>query len=288
MGGVVHFEIPADDEERAREFYRSVFGWSFQVLPEMEYSLAMTTPVNDQGRPTETRSINGGIFRRGDMLQAPVVTIDVEDIDAALEQISRLGGGTIRGTMEVPGSGWNAYFRDSEGNVIGLWQNAATNAQARSMDAVNPEPTTVHCAEQPTAVLRERVAMDALPEFFSRAFAAVAAEAQRQNVQLAGPPFALYRGTPTQTVDVEAGFPVRGTLADTGTVVISTLPEAEAFEAMHIGPYDTLPQTYAALQDQMKKAGKTPSDTMWEYYLNGPPSEPDPQKWKTRIVWPAT
>lgn len=123
MGGVVHFEIPADDEDRARDFYASVFGWTFQVIPEMEYSLAMTVPVNDQGAPAEPGSINGGIFRRGEMLNAPVVTIDVKDIDAALEQVARHGGSTLRGKMPVPGSGWNAYFRDSEGNVVGLWQN---------------------------------------------------------------------------------------------------------------------------------------------------------------------
>ena len=128
MSGVVHFEIPADDEDRARKFYQSVFGWTFQVLPEMEYSLAMTTPLNEQGIPAQPGAINGGIFRRGDMLQAPVVTIDVDDIDAALEQIGRTGGKTVRGRMEVPGSGWNAYFRDSEGNVIGLWQNAGPSA----------------------------------------------------------------------------------------------------------------------------------------------------------------
>ncbi|WP_366214747.1 GyrI-like domain-containing protein [Arthrobacter sp. SRS-W-1-2016] len=287
MGGVVHFEIPADDEGRARDFYRSVFGWSFQVLPEMEYSLAKTTPLDSQGRPAETGSINGGIFRRGDLLQAPVVTIAVDDIDGVLEQIGRLGGETVRRRMEVPGSGWNAYFRDSEGNVIGLWQNAVTPAQGASADTVTPEATLIHCSEQPTAVLREKVAMNALPEFFSRAFAAVAAETRRQNVQLAGPPFALYLGMPAETVDVEAGFPITDTLADAGTVVASMLPETEAYEAMHTGPYDTLESTYTVVQDQIKSAGKRPSDTMWEYYLNGPPTERDPQKWQTRVVWPA-
>jgi len=37
----------------------------------------------------------------------------------------------------------------------------------------------------------------------------------------------------------------------------------------------------------MKAAGQTPSETMWEVYLNGPATEPDPQNWQTRIVWPA-
>lgn len=154
------------------------------------------------------------------------------------------------------------------------------------MNAMNPEPTLVQCAEQPTAVVRERVAMDALPEFFGRAYATVAAEAARQDVQLAGPPFALYRGTPTETVDVEAGFPITGTFADTGTVVGGTLPETEAYEAVHTGTYDTLERTYNAIQEQMKAAGEAPSEMMWEYYLNGPSDEPDPQNWQTRVVWP--
>ena len=124
-GGVVHFEIPADDENRAREFYSSIFGWEFQVLPEMDYSLAMTTPLDEEGRPSVPGSINGGLFKRGEGLTAPVVTVDVDDIDAALERIAALGGSTLREKMQVGGMGWNAYFKDSEGNIVGLWQNAA-------------------------------------------------------------------------------------------------------------------------------------------------------------------
>lgn len=130
----MHFEIPADDENRARDFYTSAFGWEFQVMPEMEYSLAMTTPMDQDGRPAVPGSINGGLFKRGD-LTAPVVTVDVEDIDAALEKIAALGGTVHRAKMEVPGMGWNAYFTDSEGNVVGLWQNA----RPASDPAVSPD-----------------------------------------------------------------------------------------------------------------------------------------------------
>lgn len=125
MGGVVHFEIPADDEERARNFYGAAFGWTFQVLPGMEYSLAFTARPENTGEEAGRHSINSGVFRRGAMLKAPVVTIEVDDIDRALEQITLLGGETVRAKMEVPGTGWNAYFRDSEGNVVGLWQDVA-------------------------------------------------------------------------------------------------------------------------------------------------------------------
>jgi effector-binding domain-containing protein len=156
------------------------------------------------------------------------------------------------------------------------------------MNAPAPKPTLVHCTEQPTAVLRENVGMNALTEFFGRAFSTVVEETQRQDVQLTGPPFALYRGMPTDTVDVEAGFPVSGSLSDAGTVVTGTLPETDAYEALHTGPYDRLEETYTAIQDSIREAGKNPSDTMWEFYLNGPDTEPDPLKWQTRVVWPVT
>ncbi|MET4134057.1 VOC family protein [Pseudarthrobacter sp. PvP090] len=124
-GGVVHFEIPADDENRAREFYSKAFGWGFEVMPEMNYSLATTTPMDGQGRPAVPGSINGGLFKREGGITTSVVTVDVDDIDAALEKITALGGSTYREKMQVGGMGWNAYFKDSEGNIVGLWQNAA-------------------------------------------------------------------------------------------------------------------------------------------------------------------
>lgn len=155
------------------------------------------------------------------------------------------------------------------------------------MSTTNPEPRIVHTVEQPTAVVHEKVPMASLTDFFSRAFNTVMAAAQAQGVQLAGPPFALYRGMPAETVDVEAGFPVNDGFSETEEVANGTLPESEAFEAIHLGPYDTLGNTYGAIQERMRAEGLTPSDTMWEYYLSDPESEPDPTKWQTRVVWPA-
>ena len=90
-GGVVHFEIPADDEGRAREFYSSAFGWEISSVPEMSYAMIKTTPTDATGMPSVTGSINGGMFRREGDLTSPVVTVDVEDIDAALETIDLPG-----------------------------------------------------------------------------------------------------------------------------------------------------------------------------------------------------
>ena len=87
-GGVVHFEIPADDENRAREFYSSAFGWKISAMPEMSYAMLMTTPSDETGMPSVPGSINGGMFRREGDLTSPLVTVDVDDIDASLEKIN--------------------------------------------------------------------------------------------------------------------------------------------------------------------------------------------------------
>ena len=121
--GVVHFEIPVDDEVRAGKFYSSAFGWDVDPMPELNYTIVKTTPTDERGMPTVPGSINGGMFRREGDLTSPVVTVDVEDIDAALEKIESLGGSTVTPREEVPGMGWAAYFRDTEGNIVGLWQN---------------------------------------------------------------------------------------------------------------------------------------------------------------------
>ncbi|MFC9773542.1 MULTISPECIES: GyrI-like domain-containing protein [unclassified Pseudarthrobacter] len=159
------------------------------------------------------------------------------------------------------------------------------NSSSTNGDAGLP-PRQVHLAEQPVAVVRERVRMEELPAFFGRAFGSVMAAAQRQGATPAGPPFARYYGMPGETVDVEAGFPITGTFTTADGVLAGTLPETDALEAIHTGPYDALQQTYGAIQQQMQADGLTPADSMWEYYLSDPEKEPDPATWQTRVIWP--
>lgn len=123
-GRVVHFEIPTDDYDRAKEFYRSAFGWDINPMPGVDYASVGTTPTDDNGAPQDPGAINGGMFSRDETLTGPIITIEVADIDQALEQIGKLGGKTVQQKQDVMGMGYAAYFRDSEGNLMGLWQNA--------------------------------------------------------------------------------------------------------------------------------------------------------------------
>ena len=68
--------------------------------------------------------IGGGMLKRESPADRPVITIDVDDIDEALAKIEELGGQTLLGKQEVREMGWAAYFKDAEGNTMGLWQTA--------------------------------------------------------------------------------------------------------------------------------------------------------------------
>jgi predicted enzyme related to lactoylglutathione lyase len=125
MDKVVHFEIPVDDLERAKGFYGSVFGWRLDDVPGMDYTMVGTVPVDEQQMPTEPGAINGGIMQRSDETPNPVLTIDVASVEEALKQVEAGGGTVVRPRTEIPGMGWFAYFKDTEGNTLGLFENAS-------------------------------------------------------------------------------------------------------------------------------------------------------------------
>ncbi len=122
-GEVGHFEIPADKPDRARKFYEATFGWKMNQMEGMDYTMVSTGPVDKMGQPTEAGFIGGGIGPRKSPLDHPVVTIIVDEIDEAVKKIESNGGKMIRGKQSVgENMGWTAYFKDSEGNTVGLYQ----------------------------------------------------------------------------------------------------------------------------------------------------------------------
>ena len=123
MDKVVHFEIPADDVERAKEFYKKVFDWKMESFPDMEYTMIQTTAVDEKHMPTELGAINGGMMKRQDPVKSPVITIAVQNIEETMKNVIKMGGELVRGKMQVGDMGYAAYFKDTEGNIIGLWQN---------------------------------------------------------------------------------------------------------------------------------------------------------------------
>jgi predicted enzyme related to lactoylglutathione lyase len=121
---VVHFEVPFDDADRARAFYRDVFDWQIMEMPEMQYNMVSTGPTTEEGMPTEPGFIGGGMMQRQAPVSTPVITLAVDDIDETLIAVEKHGGSAIGEKMQVGDMGFAAYFNDSEGNLMGLWQSA--------------------------------------------------------------------------------------------------------------------------------------------------------------------
>jgi hypothetical protein len=126
-GRVVHFEIPYDDGERARRFYKEAFDWQLQEMPGMEYTLVVSGPSGDSG-PTEPGFINGGMLAREESASTgPVVVIDVDSIDATVTKVEGAGGSVVVPKQPVGAMGFTAYVKDPEGNVIGLWETTPSS-----------------------------------------------------------------------------------------------------------------------------------------------------------------
>jgi predicted enzyme related to lactoylglutathione lyase len=135
---IVHFEIPADNPERAAKFYRELFGWDIQRFEgssegmdkSFEYWMVKTVPTDAQGRPTE-QGVNGGLMRRMYPNQPPVNYINVESVDDFVGKAQRLGAKVLMGKSPVPGMGWFAQLNDPEGNLFAVWETDSSAGRTR-------------------------------------------------------------------------------------------------------------------------------------------------------------
>jgi uncharacterized protein len=110
-GRLVHFEIPAEDTGRAKEFYGSLFGWKFQTYEgPVEYN--MTEAGGEPG---------GGLYPRQSGETGLLVYFDTDDIDAGAARVRELGG-SAEDKAPVPSMGWYVHCKDTEGNPFSLWQ----------------------------------------------------------------------------------------------------------------------------------------------------------------------
>jgi uncharacterized protein len=143
---IVHFEIPADQPERAAKFYGELFGWDIKRWESsagqgdaFEYWLVNTVPTDAQGRPTRP-GVNGGLMRRMMPGQAPVNYVAVESVDEFVRKAERLGAKAVVPKMPVPGMGWFAQLTDTEGNIFAIWEtdpSAPPGAEAAKEEVGN-------------------------------------------------------------------------------------------------------------------------------------------------------
>lgn len=122
MARAVHFEIHASNPQALIAFYTTLFGWRFNKWDGGDYWMIHTGPNDQPG-------IDGGLMpRRGDppaamaAVNAFVITVDVDDVDACVARARSAGGSVALPKMAVPGIGWLAYLKDPDGNIFGAMQ----------------------------------------------------------------------------------------------------------------------------------------------------------------------
>jgi len=117
MPSIVHFDIPANDPERAKNFYARLFGWKFEKpIETMEYYLVDTEDLEGKS------GTGGGLGKRGAPDQKIVNYIGVSSVDEYLIKVKELGGKVLMPKTAVPGMGYLATCMDTENNTFGLWE----------------------------------------------------------------------------------------------------------------------------------------------------------------------
>ncbi|MFX1404029.1 MAG: VOC family protein, partial [Promethearchaeota archaeon] len=121
MPRVIDFEIPADDIERITTFYQTVFGWKVEKWKgPVDHWFLIT---GDDAEP----GINGSFAQREEFPEGVTVNvIGVEDIDKYIKLIKTNNGTIIGEKMTIPGVGYYVYFKDTEGNLMGMMQYDST------------------------------------------------------------------------------------------------------------------------------------------------------------------
>jgi predicted enzyme related to lactoylglutathione lyase len=107
------------------KFYGEVFGWQFMAAPgEIPYTFIITTELDENFMPKQSGGINGGSYPRGDEggTSSPVIVIEVASCASRIQDVVDAGGKLVLGPHEIGGMGIYAQVKDSEDNVIGLWQ----------------------------------------------------------------------------------------------------------------------------------------------------------------------
>ncbi len=130
MDPVQHFELPYRSRERAKKFYFEAFNWQLFDLSGSGYTLASSVATEKNGMPKRPGAINGGLTPRSELVQGPTFMIKVGDLRAHLERI-RDAGGQVLTEPEAMGPVVYARIKDTEGNVIAVFEDAPADVRAR-------------------------------------------------------------------------------------------------------------------------------------------------------------
>jgi effector-binding domain-containing protein len=157
--------------------------------------------------------------------------------------------------------------------------DAETGAAAAEPELLSLDPAT-------TAVIRGTVPAAGLRDFFDNSFHTLAQVLGAQRVSVRSPAFALFRGVPTDTFDLETGFVTDRPVRPEDGVVAGSLPGGRAVRLTHFGSFDGLGSSWERLHSWMRAQGLSAGPQRWELYVTRPSPEMDPRDLRTDLTWP--
>lgn len=149
-----------------------------------------------------------------------------------------------------------------------------------------PEFEIRHVPRQDIAAIRLSSSMEDISTTMGEGFATLFGALEKAGVEPAGMPLARYWSFGGPTIEFECGVPVAAPFPGEGEVRPAEIGGGEAAVGLHVGPYDTLSETYEAMGTWIAQQGRKPGTVMWEAYLTDPDAEPDSSRWRTEVYWP--
>lgn len=144
---------------------------------------------------------------------------------------------------------------------------------------------------EPVLIISRRVKRSEIPATIAESLGAIFGYAQAQGVALTGLPFTRYMEMGPGLVSMQPGMRIAPggpapVATDAGGVTADMLPGGLVATTLHTGPYEGLPDAYAAIEQWIEAEGLATGGAPWESYVNDPSHHPDPAEWKTEIFWP--
>lgn len=147
------------------------------------------------------------------------------------------------------------------------------------------EPEILELDPQTTGVVAGVIPAAEIAPFYDRAFSALPPALAAQGIAITGPAFGRYNAPPSDTFDLEAGFPVQGEIETDGDVRASSLPGGRVARLVHEGSFDGLGESWGRLGAWIGEQGLTHGEVFWEVYVTEPSPDMDPADLRTDLYW---
>ena len=200
---------------------------------------------------------------------------------------------TVRSTATVEARARHAEVTETSGPCVTLYHLSLDQPET-SRAGLQPcrgrpfMPTIERQQLQPqhALVVKRRVARSEIATTIAESLGKTYPYALQNGLAIAGRPFVRYSDVGPGLMTMETGTPLAAPAPGVGEIEAITLPGGPAAVAVHMGPYDKLQDTYAAMERWMQQQGVRAAGAPWESYITDPAEHPDPANWRTDVFWP--